>query len=162
MELIQVTTPEQIAQVAAMADHIWREHYGTLLSQGQIDFMLEQFQSISAITRQITREHYRYYILQDGVSMGYAGFRLDADALFISKIYVRKEFRRRGAARAVVELADTLCRQAGHSRMWLTVNKQNTGSIAAYKALGFTVFASEVTDIGHGYVMDDYFLERFI
>ena len=40
--------------------------------------------------------------------------------------------------------------------IWLTVNKRNDDSIAIYKKFGMEIIRSEVTDIGSGYVMDDY------
>jgi hypothetical protein len=44
----------------------------------------------------------------------------------------------------------------------LTVNKYNTSSIKAYLALGFSVTDAVVTDIGEGYSMDDYVMEKTV
>ena len=49
---------------------------------------------------------------------------------------------------------------SGKSCIYLTVNKYNSGSIEVYKKLGFTVADQVVTDIGGGYVMDDYIMEK--
>ena len=40
--------------------------------------------------------------------------------------------------------------------IWLTVNKHNNGTIAVYKKFGMKIIRSQVTDIGNGFVMDDY------
>lgn len=40
-ERIPVTTPEQIAQTAALAAAIWTEHYAGLLPEGQPAYMVE-------------------------------------------------------------------------------------------------------------------------
>jgi RimJ/RimL family protein N-acetyltransferase len=45
-------------------------------------------------------------------------------------------------------------------RIYLTVNKRNTSSIEAYLRLGFSREGSQVADIGHGFVMDDYVMGR--
>ena len=37
--------------------------------------------------------------------------------------------------------------------VYLHVNKQNTGSIAAYEKMGFSIVGSPVTEIGGGFVM---------
>lgn len=50
-ERIPVTTPEQIAQTAALAAAIWTEHYAGLLPEGQPAYMVEKFQSAAAIAR---------------------------------------------------------------------------------------------------------------
>jgi RimJ/RimL family protein N-acetyltransferase len=55
--------------------------------------------------------------------------------------------------------AEATARNAGAARIWLTCNKHNTASLAAYTRMGFTRIADVVTDIGSGYVMDDYVME---
>jgi len=47
----------------------------------------------------------------------------------------------------------------GLSRIQLTVNKGNSGSISVYEHWGFVTVDSVVTDIGCGFVMDDYVME---
>ena len=47
----------------------------------------------------------------------------------------------------------------GFKKMWLTVNKGNENAIAAYLKLGFVRSGELLTDIGNGYVMDDYTME---
>jgi diamine N-acetyltransferase len=42
----------------------------------------------------------------------------------------------------------------------LTVNKGNEGSIAIYRKSGFSVRESVVFNIGNGYVMDDFIMEK--
>lgn len=41
---------------------------------------------------------------------------------------------------------------------YLTVNKNNTKAISAYKNFGFIITDSTKTDIGNNYVMDDYIM----
>ena len=52
-----------------------------------------------------------------------------------------------------------LCRREGYRAIWLTVNKHNSGSVAAYERLGMTRVRSQVAGIGGGFVMDDYVYE---
>ena len=46
--------------------------------------------------------------------------------------------------------------------IWLTASKKNESSIAAYGHLGFRITDSICTDIGNGFVMDDYVFEKEI
>ena len=48
------------------------------------------------------------------------------------------------------------------SIMKLHVNKYNTNSILAYKKMGFENTESSITDIGKGFVMDDYLMVKMI
>jgi ribosomal protein S18 acetylase RimI-like enzyme len=47
-------------------------------------------------------------------------------------------------------------------QIWLTVNKHNTHSIEWYLRMGFTNKEAIVQDIGAGFVMDDFLMEKFI
>ena len=44
-----VLDEKQMQKVASLAEDIWYEHYGRLLGEKQIAYMLEKFQSVSAI-----------------------------------------------------------------------------------------------------------------
>ena len=47
-------------------------------------------------------------------------------------------------------------------KIWLTVNKYNTAAIKAYKKMGFINIAAITQDIGNGFIMDDYKMEKII
>ncbi|MFN0124154.1 MAG: GNAT family N-acetyltransferase, partial [Blastocatellia bacterium] len=42
----------------------------------------------------------------------------------------------------------------------LCVNKRNTEAIAVYRRMGFAIRSAISVDIGGGYVMDDYVMEK--
>jgi RimJ/RimL family protein N-acetyltransferase len=48
----------------------------------------------------------------------------------------------------------------GCTKLVLAVNKRNEATIAAYRKHGFHVSAAVVKEIGCGFVMDDYLMER--
>lgn len=151
-----IITGEQIYQVSRLAGEIWQEHYSAILSPGQITYMLDTLQSPAAIAGQMEQGYQYYFIVQDGAPAGYIALRIDADSLFLSKLYVHRDFRRRGLARAAVGFLASLAGAQRKPKIWLTVNRHNDGSIAAYHHLGFAVEREEVTDIGQDYVMDDF------
>lgn len=159
IKTIEVKTSEQVKKVAAMADEIWHEWFPSIISEGQIDYMVEKFQSVKAISEQLEKENYRYFmIMSGGEFVGYTAVRPDSDGrLFLSKIYVKKEHRGKGIGKAVFGSLKEICRENGLSSIWLTVNKHNDDSIAVYKKCGFKIIGEGVTDIGCGYVMDDYY-----
>jgi len=148
----------EIVEIAALADKIWHEHYGKLLTPGQIDYMVEKFQSVPAITKAIAEDGYTYYIIRDGEeAVGYTAVQPSEDgSLFLSKLYLRADYRGRKISRLVLAMLEKRCLAEGYSSIWLTVNRGNLSSIAAYKKLGFVIEREAVADIGQGYVMDDY------
>jgi ribosomal protein S18 acetylase RimI-like enzyme len=157
----RVTTAEDIALVASLAEEIWREHFPRIITDAQIAYMLEKYQSERAIAEQVSAATLTYDLLTDGdEACGYCAYREADDGLFLSKLYVRMQHRGKGLARAAIERFAAAARALPRSRIWLTCNKHNDVALAAYARLGFETVDAVVTDIGDGFVMDDYILEK--
>lgn len=155
MELRRVRK-EEIRTLAELASEIWHEYWPCILTPEQIDYMVENFQSENAIKEQIANENYTYYFLiTDGKVAGYTGISDKGEYLFLSKLYIKKEFRHQGIGRKAFEEIKNL----GFNRIQLTVNKYNKNTIDAYLKYGFKIIDEAVTDIGNGFVMDDYIME---
>lgn len=147
--------------LARLAREIWTEHYPAIIGMDQVAYMLEHFQSESAIARDIAENGYCYELASiDGTPAGYAAFRVDADKgeVFLGKLYLLRSYRGRGIARLMLDRIVQAGRAAGCGWVRLTVNKHNTASIAVYEAMGFAVFDEVKTAIGGGFFMDDYVL----
>jgi GNAT superfamily N-acetyltransferase len=159
--MLTVSTATQIAEVARMAHEVWNEHYVPLIGQAQVDYMVAKFQSAEAMQSQIDCGYEYFQIRHSGRSIGYAAIRYDAaDArVFISKLYVLAAHRKSGAGRQALELIERMACERGATHLWLTVNKGNP-SVRAYERLGFKIVDAMVMDIGGGYVMDDYKMEK--
>jgi RimJ/RimL family protein N-acetyltransferase len=113
------------------------------------------------MSRQIQQDGYRYYqIIKDEQPIGYTAVQIREDAIFLSKLYILKAHRGNGYARKSLEFIESLARENSLRRITLTCNKYNTGTIKAYEKMGFTNTGSIVMDIGGGFVMDDYTLEK--
>lgn len=161
---IPVETSDDRAALARLADEIWHEYWPALIGEAQTDYMVERFQSLAAIERDMAEHAYEYWFLREdgGHAVGYTGGHVEAETnrFFISKIYLRAEERGRGFASQTVRFYEDLCRERGLSAMYLTVNKHNDLAIRAYRAKGFETVDSVETDIGDGFVMDDYIMEK--
>lgn len=158
---IPVTDEAGIAAVEALAGEIWREYYTPIIGAAQVEYMLARFQSRAAIGEQI-KEGYLYFLAKDesGREAGYLAAVPRGDELFLSKIYVTKENRRKGYGRQMVNLAENIAKGKNLGRMTLTVNKSNFNSLIAYLKMGFTITGPVTAHIGGGFVMDDYALEK--
>ena len=162
--LLQVSTADDIAAVVRMARAIWREHYVSIVGRAQVDYMLEKFQSAVAIRDQLDHGFEYYLTVADGVDAGYVAFVPDSDpmVLFLSKIYVARAFRGRGLGTQALALVETRCRELGRRVLRLTVNRDNSTSIAWYESKGFVNAGPLVQDIGGGFVMDDFVMEKTV
>lgn len=157
-------TEEEFEQIALAAAEIWEEHYITIISKEQIEYMINQFQSKEAIAEQINNEGYIYYLLRNqGVIAGYISIKInekDDLSLFLSKFYLKKESRGKGFGKEVMYFLERICKEKELPKIWLTVNRNNENSIKIYEKLDFIKVGTQVNDIGNGFVMDDYIMER--
>ncbi len=160
---IQFTKANNINELAQMADEIWHEYWPCLLSDEQINYMIDKFQSEHAIKEQVSNENYVYfYILLNGKKTGYIGMSKKENYLFLSKFYVEKDFRHKGIGTKSFEFVKEFARTNNYNKIRLTVNKYNKNTINAYNKWGFKTVNSVVTDIGSGFVMDDFIMEYTI
>lgn len=151
------TADEDLKYTAEMANKIWNEHFISIITQGQIDYMLEKFQSYPAMKEQVKEGYLYYNFVLDGKKIGYFAVCPQSDnTLFLSKLYIKKEHRGRGYSSQAFEYIKGLADGLGLKSVWLTVNKHNSVAVSAYEALGMKNIRSQTTDIGGGYVMDDY------
>ena len=163
IDITPVRDSAEIETVARLAHEIWNEHYGPIIGLAQVQYMVAKFQSAAAVTGQIADGLEYFLIGWEGVPAGYFAFERQPAkrSLFLSKLYVRKDMRGHGLARHALSQIDSVCRGASLTTIWLTVNKRNP-AIGTYERLGFKNVAAVVADIGGGFVMDDYRMERTV
>lgn len=163
IKLAPVLTRDGVVAAAALAEEIWNEYFPPIIGQPQVEYMVERFQSEPAIAAQLEREGYLYYLVEAAGEMaGYVALvpRQADSRLQISKLYLRKPWRGRGLGSAILARIAAISEELGYTRLYLTVNKHNARAIAAYEKLGFTRTGELVTDIGGGFVMDDYEMQK--
>jgi ribosomal protein S18 acetylase RimI-like enzyme len=146
--------------IAQLADTIWREHYISIISLEQIEYMLINFNSASAIEAQIKQGALFFYITFKDIPVGYVAVKKETDFLFLSKIYVLSTYRGKKIGKAAMQHVVDIANSFNLNTIKLNVNKFNTNSILAYEKLGFVKTKSIITDIGNGFIMDDYQMEK--
>jgi len=162
--LRRATCADAYQTLAALAHSIWHQHYPGMISVEQIDYMLARGYAVSTLAseqRAGTRLMLAY--LEDA-PIGFAATTpaktsASADA-WLDKLYVHTDARGVGVARALAHDAICFARHSTCQRLRLRVNRHNSGAIAAYQRLGFGIDASDIKDIGNGYVMDDYLMSQ--
>ncbi len=154
-----VRTKEEIKTLAALAKQIWEQHFTPIIGEAQVAYMVEKFQSEKALTDQIA-QGYHYFLFEiAGEYVGFTGIHPEEGKLFLSKLYLKKECRKRGFAREAFRFLVQYCKDNGLSAIWLTVNRHNTDTIEVYRHLGFVTTREQKADIGGGFYMDDYIME---
>ncbi len=163
VNMLEVKTQDDIATAALLAAEIWREHYSPIIGVEQVEYMVATFQSEVAINEQLTNEGLVYYLINNGTdNIGYLAVALQEDKkrVFLSKLYILAKYRGQGYGKQALLFVEQLAMKTNARMIWLTVNKKNLKSIVAYEHGGFQKTTSIVKDIGGGFVMDDYIMEK--
>ncbi|MFK7885745.1 MAG: GNAT family N-acetyltransferase [Gammaproteobacteria bacterium] len=150
-----------VPALAELAAIIWPEAFGDMITQAQIDYMLEHIQSAPAMTEQMSQGMHYWFIHCDDVRSGYAAVRHDTDTAtsHLSKFYLLPAVRGGTVASAALDHINAIARDRGSRTLALTVNKYNARAIRFYDKRGFKTTQEVVMDIGGGFVMDDFCME---
>lgn len=152
-----------LSDVAEMADNVWHECFPCILTGAQIDYMVDRYQSERAMREQVEERGYRYaFIVDGGMRVGYTAFSMSDDKLFLSKLYILKENRGKGYGSRTLQLIFDIGRAEGKRSVYLTVNKLNYHAIRTYESSGFEMIQSIVTDIGEGFYLNDFVMEKVL
>ncbi|WP_298344090.1 GNAT family N-acetyltransferase [uncultured Algibacter sp.] len=162
LKIEEANSIQNFIEIEKLADIIWREHYIPIVGKPQIDYMLKKFQSAEAIKEQIEVGFEYYLIYFDGKPVGYISIKPEINALFLSKIYVLSNHRGKKIGKSAMQFIEAKAKGYQLKNIRLTVNINNTNSIKAYEKLGFKNVGPLVTDIGNGFIMDDYEMVKLV
>ena len=146
--------------VRDIAERLWPECYGTLLPAGQVRYMLDWMYAPHRLRSEWDRGvRYRLALLE-GRPVGYLAWERESgsDAAFLNKLYLVTQFQGRGLGQEMIALVRREASEEGARHLELRVNRQNRKAIRAYERAGFVVVQTLVTDIGSGFVMDDFLM----
>ncbi|MEQ1513299.1 MAG: GNAT family N-acetyltransferase [Lysobacteraceae bacterium] len=149
--------------LAQLADTIWRAHYSSMISMAQIDFMLDGRYAPERLRGYIdSQDRWLWLLRVAGMPAGYCSCSLaeETDAIKLEQLYLLADYKGQGLGGRMLRHVEAKARALGRTRLFLSVNKGNTDSIAIYRKSGFVVREEAVFDIGNGYVMDDYVMEK--
>ncbi len=155
--------PADAERIAALAAEIWWHHYPGIISAAQIEYMLSQRYEPQLVRAELQRDDISWDKLVVGEEIiGFASCFLTGEPgeMKLDKLYVHQRQQRKGYGGMLIAHVCERARERGCSRLTLAVNKTNRNAIAAYRKYGFKVSAAAVKDIGGGFVMDDYIMEK--
>jgi len=156
---------EDIPAVAALASTVWRAHYPGIITPEQIEYMLARGYAHDALAAFVNGRDAGIDLAHVGEALaGFAAWLLvdDPRELKLDKLYIDPARQRLGLGGALIERVLGHARSRGVRTVILNVNKRNAQAIAGYEKHGFTVRAPVVIDIGNGFVMDDYVMQRTV
>jgi diamine N-acetyltransferase len=141
-----------ITLIRDLTYQVWPQTYASIISQEQIEYMLELMYSKESFI----------IVYENNTPVGFASYQETAPALFkLNKLYVLPSQQGKGTGKLLVEYIITAAKKRNGEALQLQVNRRNKAKFF-YEKLGFVVIKEFDFDIGNGYVMDDYVMEKKI
>jgi GNAT superfamily N-acetyltransferase len=149
--------------VAALARTIWLAHYTSIISKEQIEYMLRGRFTPENLERYLDADDRWMHVLRvDGASSGYLSYSFSGKPreLKLEQLYLLPGLHGRGIGKFMLGHVERHARELSCDTLMLQVNKRNETAIRAYRGTGWTVREEATFDIGNGYVMDDYVMQK--
>jgi len=159
---IRKAYPHDIPLIRDLAFKIWPVTYSSIVGMDQVNYMLGLLYSESRLAEDM-QKGIEFVILYDGVQpIGFASIGLMEPRTYkLHKIYVLPSYQGKGAGKFIINEMITAIKQKGATSLLLNVNRNNPAK-GFYEKLGFTVIKEEDIDIGNGYFMNDYVMEKVV
>jgi diamine N-acetyltransferase len=159
--IVRFADTEDVNSIGFLAHQIWPATYGAILGTAQLQYMLEMMYSPAALRKQMQQQHVFIIAELAEEPVGFASFsKIDEPGIFkLHKLYVSTAIQGRGLGKALLNAVLEEIQTRGAKYLQLNVNRNNKAT-AFYGKQGFTVIKEEDIDIGNGYLMNDYVMEK--
>jgi ribosomal protein S18 acetylase RimI-like enzyme len=151
---------DDILLINTLAKKIWPVTYSEILSPEQLEYMLDLIYSPTALQKQFDTGH-KFLIVEEGDKpVAFADYSLLKDNIYkLHKIYVSPGQQGRGIGKLLIDHVIQKIKEQNATSLLLNVNRYNKAK-GMYERLGFTVIGEEDIDIGKGYFMNDFVMEK--
>lgn len=163
MMVIKYADINELQIIRQLAYEIWPSAYGNILSQSQLAYMLDKIYSVSSLQNQLlVLKHQFLIVLENQIPVAFASFSShnnDPHTYHLHKIYVLPGQQGKKVGKQILDHVIAQIKTSGATALQLNVNRNNK-AIDFYKKQGFEIIREEDIDIGEGYFMNDYVMEK--
>ncbi|MFQ3174859.1 MAG: GNAT superfamily N-acetyltransferase [Flavobacterium sp.] len=163
MATITKATSSDYKTIQEIAYQTWPDTYGAILSKEQLDFMLDAFYSEAALNDNVVSKGHHFLLAkEDDIVLGFASFEhnyQENNRTRIHKIYVLPQTQGKGIGNTLIGHIEKLAIENHSAALSLNVNRLNK-AYTFYQKKGFEVIEEVDIEIGHGYLMEDYVMEK--
>ncbi len=156
---IRKAKPADVSLIRDLSERTWPAAYGAILSAAQLRYMLDLFYSEESLMRQMGEQE--FVIAYDGaLPVGFASVGVVEPGVYkLHKLYVLPDMQGKGMGKYLIGSLINAIRTRGGRQLRLNVNRHNPAKVF-YERMGFTVVGEEDIDIGQGYFMNDFIMEK--
>ena len=141
---------------------VWPQSYASILSQEKIDYMLDLMYSSDSLEKQMDSGSQFIFVYEDEEPVGFAAYFEKAPTIFkLDKIYILPSQQGKGTGKFVIGYILDEIKQRGATSLQLQVHRLNKAR-NFYEKLGFVIIDEKDFDIGNGFFMNDYVMEKVL
>ncbi|MFV8335576.1 GNAT family N-acetyltransferase [Flavobacterium sp. RSP29] len=149
--------------IQEIANITWPITYGEILSKEQLNYMMDLIYSDESLIKQIQNQEQLFYFVNEETSV-IAFIAIEHNykeeaVTRIHKIYILPGAQGKGIGKLLIDAVQKLATENNSTLLSLNVNRFNK-ALAFYQKLGFEIIAEENIEIGNGYLMEDYKMEK--
>lgn len=153
---------EDLPIIRALAEQTWPTAYGDIIAQEQITYMLEKMYSKGELLEQMQQGHIFLIASELNDDVGFAGFSVinhDTHTFKLHKLYVLPKMQGKGVGKILMNEVVDQIKALGGKFLQLNVNRKNKAK-DFYEKAGFKIKETVDLDIGNGFYMNDYVMEK--
>ncbi|MCG9793604.1 GNAT family N-acetyltransferase [Flavobacterium algicola] len=152
---------EDFCLIQKLAHQVWPVAYAAILPEEQMKYMLDAFYSENALIKSFDNGCQFVLVKEDETVLGFAGFEHfeTKEQTKIHKLYLLPESQGKGIGKLLIEYIATKATEKGFDKLILNVNRFNK-ALHFYEKLGFSIVEEIDIEIGKGYLMEDYVMEK--
>lgn len=160
LTFVPVKDPEQIAELANLAEDIYREYYSDVLEPNKLEALIKYALSAGVLIGKIADYGYEYYFVNLGEKhIGYVGIAPDDGFMLLSEVYLEKSMRGHGYMSKAFDFIQERAHALGFKKIRVQCSKKNFRALDIYDHVGFRKIGRKITDIGDGFEKNDFVLE---
>ncbi len=163
--MIREAKKADIPAIYDLAVKTWKITYPSIISNEQIDYMIEKMYSKEKLNEVIEKKKFNFLLFEtDNQLVRFCSIEhnYNNEAITrIHKLYVDPEVQGKKIGQQLLANTQVLAVKNNSNKLHLNVNKKNL-AVNFYFKQNFSVEREEVLDIGSGFVMDDYIMIKEI
>lgn len=163
MVTIRFGNVDDLITVEQLAREIWPVAYEGIVEPVQLAYMLDLIYNNATLRDQLLNQQHQFLIAESaGKPVAFAAFStVEPGVSKLHKIYVHQNTQGQGIGKMLIDFITGHLQSQSIHTLRLNVNRQNKARFF-YEKLGFVVIKEEDIDIGQGYYMVDYVMEKKI
>jgi ribosomal protein S18 acetylase RimI-like enzyme len=163
MITIVTATANDYKTIQDIAHQTWPIAYGEILSKAQLDYMLDAFYNEEALKDSVANKgHYFVLAKEDEETLGFASYEHnynEKQQTKIHKIYILPQTQGKGIGKILIDFVESVAKENDSNALSLNVNRFNK-ALHFYQKLGFEITDEINIELDHGYLMEDYVMEK--